>query len=100
MFWYKLGERLRLYRVVASGRIVKSTYFPPARPRTAEPLESAPSARDDRFADRYGAYADTRVMAAFGDDFRIVEGAGERATRRQIEMKLRETFKGLSLSTR
>jgi hypothetical protein len=40
-------------------------------------------AGDHRFADRHGADADTRVVAAFGDDLGLLESAGDRATRRE-----------------
>src|ERR1700722_14276083 len=40
-------------------------------------------AGDHRFADRDGANADARVMAAFGDDFRLLARASDRAARRQ-----------------
>src|ERR1700733_12646094 len=40
-------------------------------------------ASNHRFADRYGANADARIMAPFGDDFRLLGGAGDCAPRRK-----------------
>src|ERR1700685_4383361 len=39
------------------------------------------NACDHRFTDRHGAYADTWVMAAFGDDLRILAPARDGAER-------------------
>ena len=76
-----MPERTTTHRVAATLRFLRWYWEPSAARRLPAHLPAMPQesirqhAGDHRFADRHGANADARVMAALGDDLRLLAGA-------------------------